>query len=248
MFTSFGRRGSPEQAPGRDLSEEVRQLLPYRFEAVGEALAAAADTGPPCAVAGRDVARDGAALGEALHGLRVTFELVLGTEPDFASLEVLSVAWSEATLEFLHGLSCEDPLTGMASRPHLTARLDDLYRAAALSGEPVARSHCLVVLELRGPGRPSTSAGDVELTRALHLVQLTEAARAVFPGEETIARLSADRAAIVVRRTPQLGHSVAALREVVDGLDLGTTAVRVWVEGLPQTAGSAVCLVDELAR
>jgi hypothetical protein len=104
IFTSFGRRRSAPlgEAPEQELPDEVRLALPPRFEAVGEALVAAADTRPACAVVGRDVARDGAALGEALDGLRTTFDLVMGVEPDFASVEALSVAWSEATLEFLH--------------------------------------------------------------------------------------------------------------------------------------------------
>ena len=78
IFTSFSRRRSPTvpQAPERDLPEATRQALPMRFEAVGEALASDANPVPACTVVGRDVARDGAALGEALDGLRTNFALV----------------------------------------------------------------------------------------------------------------------------------------------------------------------------
>jgi hypothetical protein len=72
--------------------------------------------------------------------------------------------------------------------------------------------------------------------------------RAVFSGGETIARLSADRAVAVVRRVPQLGASVAMLRELVGDLDLGVTDVRVWIEGLPTTPESGTRLLDELSR
>ena len=176
IFTSFGRRRSVAvgEFPEQELPEEVREALPPRFEAVGEALVAAADTRPACAVVGRDVARDGAALGEALDGLRTTFDLVMGVEPDFASVEALSVAWSEATLEFLHDLSCEDPLTGMASFAHLRTRLDELYREADQTGESISTTHALVVVEMAAVDLRRRA--EHQFTRALHLVQVFDPA------------------------------------------------------------------------
>jgi GGDEF domain-containing protein len=248
IFTSFGRRGpgSAGEAPGRELSEELRQSLPPRFEAVGEALVSGADTRPVSAEAGREVARDGAGLGEALEALRTTFDVILGAEPDFASVEALSVAWSEATLEFLHEVSCEDPLTGMASVPHLRTRVGELYREADHFGEQVAGSHALVVVEMTRPGL-GRRVGH-QLTRALQLAQVSAMMRAVFAGGETIARLSADRAVVVVRRTPGLGDSVAMLRGLLGDLDLDATEVRVWIEGLPPRVRSVPLLLDELSR
>lgn len=248
IFTPFGRR-RPESAteePGRDLPEEVRQALPARFEAVGEALATAADSRPACAVVGRDVARDGAALGEALDGLRTTFRQVLGIDPDFASVEALSVAWSEATLEFLHALSCEDPLTGLASLAHLRARLDEIYREADQGGDDVPRTHALVVVDLAPGGQPR--AAENRFARALQMVQVSEAVRALFPGGETIARLGTGRVAVVVRRYPRLGSSVGMLRDLLSGLEPGSAEVRLWIEGLPQSVGAARTLLDELTR
>ncbi len=227
VFTSFGRRRSAPavETPTGELADDVRQALPPRFEAVAEALVSATDARPACAVVGRDVARDGAALGEALAGLRTTFDLVRGAEPDYACAEALSVAWSEATLEFLHDLSCEDPLTGMASLAHLRTRLGELYRETELTGSHVPGQHALVVVDMVGsqPGRRA----EHRFTRALQLVQVSEAIRAVFAGGETIARLSADRAAVVVRRRPELGASVAMLRELLGDLDLGDGGLRV---------------------
>src|SRR5262245_37308359 len=134
MFSALTFRRSATPAPPaseRDLPEAVRQALPRRFEAVGEALLGgeapehrSVDVIAACSVLGRDVARDGAALGEALSGLRTTYSLVLGRAPDFEAAEALSVAWSDATLEYLHDLSCEDPLTGLASLAHVRTRLD----------------------------------------------------------------------------------------------------------------------------
>ncbi len=246
MFTAFGRRrpGSGE-TPGQELPDDVRQALPPRFEAVGEALVSARDTRPACAVVGRDVARDGAGLGEALHGLRTTFDLVLGMEPDFVSVESLSVAWGEATLEFLHDLSCEDPLTGMASVAHLRTRIGEMYREADQTGEPVCETHALVVVQMASA---DVERGVDRFTRALQLVQVAQMMRAVFAGGETLARLGADRAVVVVRRLPQLGASVTMLRDLLADLGLGGTDLRVWIEGLPAAADSAPRLLDELCR
>jgi hypothetical protein len=247
MFLAFGRRRSGSgEAPGRELPEEVRRSLPPRFEAVGEALVASGDAASACAVVGRDVARDGAALGEALDGLRTTYDLVLGTGPDVAVVEAISLAWSEATLEFLHDLSCEDPLTGMASMAHLRSRLHELYRDAEQSGEPLARTHALVVVDLAtvDPGRDT----DHRFTTALRLVQVAEMMRAVFAGGETIARVRPDRAVAVVGRSTLLGASVAMLRGLLGDLDLRGTDVRVWIEGLPVHPDSGGRLLDELAR
>ena len=229
-----------------ELPEDVRRALPSRFEAVAEALVSGADVGAACTVVGRDVARDGAALGEALSGLRATYHLVRGATPAFDAAEALSVAWSEATLEYLHDLSCEDPLTGLASLAHVRTRLDEIYRESELTDLGVARSHALVVVELRF-GAAMVLPGH-QFTRALRLVQVTEALRSVFSGGQTLGRLGLDRAVAVVQRTEDLGVSVGLLRDFLADLDLGSADVRVWIEGLPGTAGSATRLLGELAR
>ena len=239
------RRPASAEAQGPDLPEKVRQQLPMRFEAVGEALVSDADVVAACAVVGRDVARDGAHLGEALSGLRTTYHLVRRTPPEFEATEAMSVAWSEATLEYLHALSCEDPLTGLASLAHVRTRLDEIFREAELTDVPVSRSHALVVVELRlrGPQAPGH-----QFTRALRLVQVTEAMRAVYSGGQTLGRLGLNRAVALVPRTVDLGTSVASLREFIDDLELGGTDVRIWIEGLPAASDSATRLLDELAR
>lgn len=260
LFTAFGRRrpapGGDPQGPShgatgvgtgeRELPEKVRQQLPVRFEAVGEALVSARDTRPACSVVGRDAAQDGAALGEALDGLRATFDLVLGVEPDFASVQALSLAWSEATLAFLHQLSCEDPLTGLASLAHVRTRLDEIYREMEHLGQRAGATHALVVVDMWLP--PVTGGAGHRFTRALQVVRVTEAVRMVFAGGETVGRVGADRTVVVVRRTPELGDLVATLRELLRDLDLGDTVARVWIEGLPGDSAVAALLLDDLAR
>ena len=245
---TFRRTPSPVvPAPGTDLPEDIRLALPMRFEAIAEALwldaVSAADVIGACTVVGRDVARDGAALGEALSGLRATYHLVLGSPPAFEATEALSVAWSEATLQYLHDLSCEDPLASLA---HALTRLDDINREADLTDVGLPRSHALVIVELsfRGP----TSVPGHHFTRAMRLVQVAEALRAVYSGGQTLGRLGLDRAVAVVPRTTDLGMTVALLRDFLSDLDLGTTDVRVWIEGLPVSGDSATRLLDDLAR
>ena len=248
FLSSTFRRTPLQDAPVDvpDLSEDVRLALPMRFEAVGEALLSQRDVIAACTVVGRDVARDGAALGEALSGLRTTYRLVLGTSPAFEAAEALSVAWSDATLEYLHDLSCEDPLTGLASLAHVRTRLDEIYRESEMTDVLVPGSHALVIVELcfRGP----TGVPGHHFTRALRLVQGTEAMRAVYSGGQTLGRLGLDRAVAVVPRTVDLGTSVALLRDYLGDLDLGDADVRVWIEGLPRSADSATRLLDDLAR
>lgn len=247
-FAVFARRKSEavQQTPGGDLPEAVRQLLPLRFEAVGEALVSAGDVVGACSVVGGDVARDGAGLGEALSGLRTTYRLVLGGDPDFDAVEALSTAWSDATLEYLHDLSCEDPLTGLTSLAHVRTRLAEVYREDELTDVGVPHSHALVVVALRSRGREAVR--EHHFTRALRLCQVAEAIRAVFAGGQTIGRLGQSKAVALVNRSPDLGTSVATLVDYLDDLGLGRDDVRVWIEGLPASADSATRLLDELAR
>jgi len=248
LFTAFARRRTTPKhlASERRLPEALRQRLPRRFEAVGEALAARRDALAACAVVGRDVARDGADLGEALDGLRATYLLLGAGAPDFTATRELAVAWSETTLEYLHQLSCEDPLTGLASLAHVRTRLAELYRSAEQTDVCVQGSHALVVVELRFLS--AATPGEHQFTRALRLVRVAEALRAVYSGGETIGRVGTDKAVVVVPRSADLGTSVALLRDFLDDLEVGAAETRVWIEGLPASGDSAARLLDDLAR
>lgn len=249
-LTSFTRRRVVIAGqPGRELTEAERAQLPPGFEAVGEALVSGAAPEAACAVVGRSMARDGASLGEALSGLRTTYAALGDAAPDFCATEALSVAWSEATLEFLHDLSCEDPLTGLASLAHLRTRLAELYREAGREGLPVQQAYALVVVDIArsGPRNRSTDDGfAAPFSRALTLAAVADAARTVFSGGETVGRVAADRAVVLARRTPELAESVAILRATC--ADFALEGVRTWVEGLPADPDLAVRLLSELAR
>ena len=123
IFATLVRRGAQAEATANAVPAGGvwGTGVPAHFEAVGERLASGHDASSACAVVGRKTARDGADLGEALDGLRATYALVKGGEPDFRALRALCVAWSEETLGYLHQLSCENPLTGLASLAHVRA-------------------------------------------------------------------------------------------------------------------------------
>jgi len=246
FFATLTRKnptGGPEA--GWELPERVRVSLPRRFEAVGEALASGSGSLDACDVAGRVLAQDGASLEEVLAGLCSTTRAVSGTDPSYADIRAISVAWSESTLAYLHQLSCEDPLTGLASLGHVRCRLSELYRGQFRYDTRLQDTHALVVADLPHD-RPGHEHGDGDsFSRAMRLVRLGEAARTVFSGAESIGRMGTNRIVVVVERDAQLGRRVAIMRKMLGMADYPT---RVWIEGLPGTDAGAANLLDELAR
>jgi hypothetical protein len=223
------RRPTSVPEAWEELPEEVAAMLPPRLLAVGEAQTSGTPALAACREAGRRLADDGASLEEALEGLHLTSVLVAGREPEYAELVALSVAWSEATLGYLHRLSCADPMTGLATQAHLRGRLTELYRAAG-----VRRSHALVVVE---------SAATGPLGHPLDLARLGATVRTVFAGGETVAGVGARRVVALVTRDDALARRVALLRTLLE-----RTTARTWIEGLPGTDLAAAALLEELAR
>ncbi|WGL51309.1 hypothetical protein P5P86_15245 [Nocardioides sp. BP30] len=227
---------------GAELTEEMRALLAPHFEAVGEALAAGISSVDACWVVGRTLAELGSSLGEGLEGLRATTQLVARRDPLFEESQALSLTWSDATLSYLHGLSCADPLTGLSTHAHLRERIAELYRDAVLSerdthgsaGPDVSNGHALVVADAGGALDPISAAHRLSL--------LGQVARSVFAGE-TIAQVGHGKVVVLAPRREALPGRVALLRRMVSA-----QAQRVWVEGLPSTDAAAVSLLDELAR
>ena len=262
IFATLVRRGAQVEvtADAVPTGGVLGTGVPARFEAVGERLAAGHDASSACAWVGREMARDGADLGEALDGLRATYAHVKGGEPDFRALRALCVAWSEETLGYLHQLSCENPLTGLASLAHVRARLSEIYRAAEQGGRSTNTSHALVVVDLpllaRGPslegGGPGAQGRENAWTAgfesALWLAQLADYARLVFPGGESIGQAGPRRLVVVAERGEMLAARVGLLRGLVEDLDPEGKRARVWIEGLPPSDDGVALLLDEIAR
>jgi hypothetical protein len=213
------------------------------FAGFGEALMSGGDGTVACAVVGRRLARQGVDLGEALEGLRSTSARVTGGEPSYAAVQALGTAWGDEVLGYLHGVSCEDPMTGLASPAHLRARLGEVYGLPRSGVEGVrAPRHALVVV-----GLESKVWGD-SFDKSWQLVRDAEQVRRVFPGE-CVCRIRDTRLVVLARRTPDLGCRVADLRELLEGSARhGDGGPRLWIEGLPPTEEAAARLVDELSR
>jgi hypothetical protein len=244
IFAMGTRRPTDRPEARVELPGAQRQGVPPHFEAVGEALASGSGSKDACAVAGGDLARDGVSLEEVLDGLAVTARLVRGRDPDLAETRAVAIAWADAMLSYVHQLSCEDPLTGLASLAHVRGRLADLYRGEVHEQVPARESHALVVLEApQHRGRDEGWWMD-ELGHGLQLGRLGATARTVFSGSETIGRVGRTRVAVIARRDG-LGPRLALLREL---LAEAGPSVRVWIEGLPGSDAAAAQLLDELAR
>jgi hypothetical protein len=254
IFATLVRRGAQAEvtADAVPAGDVLRLRPPARFEAVGERLAAGYDASSACAVVGREIARDGADLGEALDGLRATYARVQGGEPEFRAVRALCLAWSEETLGYLHQLSCEDPLTGLASLAHVRARLSEVYRGAEEGGRSTNTSHALVVVDLPLLARQLSAEGGGSVAAgfesALWLARLADTARMVFPGGETIAQAGPSRLVVVTERGDLLARRVGLLRGLVEDLGPRGERARVWIEGLPPSDDGAGLLLDEIAR
>jgi len=220
------------------------------FQAVVEALQDETDVVPASTEIGRRLADDGVPLPEALDGLHAAYNAVHGIEPAFDAVRALSQSWSESSLTYLHSLSCEDPLTGLASLAHLRSRLNETYRESELVGTPVSNTHALVVVEA------PPQLGGTNVDRELRLVDIAECLRIVYCGGEVLARIGLTRGAALVARTDSLPEQVETVRALItawrredDDPDLDDYPVpRVWIEGLPPSVEWAGRLLDELAR
>jgi hypothetical protein len=215
------------------------------YLAIAEALRDGADVVPASDEVGRKLAADGVSLLEALDGLSALYRSIAGGEPAFDAVRALSSSWAEASLVYLHSLSCEDPLTGLSSLSHLRSRLSELYREAEFRGTSVPQTHALVVVEPLNP--PGTSPFD----RELRLVDVAECLRIVFYGGDVLGRVGSHRAAALVGREPNLPEQVETVRALITQWRLDTDVpqlARIWIEGLPNTDAMSGRVLDELAR
>jgi hypothetical protein len=215
------------------------------YLAIAEALRDGADVVPASDEVGRQLAADGVSLLEALDGLSALYRSIAGGEPAFAAVRALSSSWAEASLIYLHSLSCEDPLTGLSSLAHLRSRLGELYREAEFRGTSVPQTHALVVVE------PVNPAGTTPFDRELRLVDVAECLRIVFCGGDVLGRVGSRKAAALVGREPNLPEQVETVRALITQWRLDTDVpqlARIWIEGLPSTDAMAERVLDELAR
>lgn len=242
------RHAATDSPAASTLTQDYADAVAPGFTAVAEALAHQESPLEACAVAGQDLARDGASLEEAMDGLRQTWRAVRGCDPEYDATGELLRSWSETTLAFVHQISCEDPLTGLSTLAHLRGTITALFRGGAHGEARPQDAYALVVVDLPKDRHGAHRRAPDVLTRGLRVARLGESVRTVFPGSEVIGRISSNRVAVLARREPKLGVRVRLLRRLVDGLELEGQPCRIWIEGIPVTDSGVGLLLDELAR
>lgn len=224
--------------------------IPRGFEALADALLLGGDVQGVCHEIGRWSAAEGLSLDEVFGGIARTTRIVGCGEPTFEAARSAALRWSEDSLRFQHGISCDDPLTGLSSIPHLRAQLAAAYRAAERAGVLVTSTHALVVVDL---DEKSGDAG--QFGPSLRLLELADVMRQVYSGDEVLAGLSARRIAALVHRDERFGEQAAVLTTLIEEWCAYRAAStghqirpRVWVEGLPRGNDAAALVLDELLR
>jgi hypothetical protein len=238
-LTAWGGRFASSN-PGAGEAPRSVGTYPFRLAAVAEAAARGEEAVVACSVVGRVLAREGVDLGEALDELRTTTGQAAGRDPSFAEIRALGSAWAEETTSYVHQLSCEDPLNGLASAAHLRARLAEVYRGAVVTGVDPAQAFGIAVVEV-----PTKADDPFEL--ALWMVRVVDVIRMTFPGEEAVVQLGATRVGILVARDGSIGVRLAGMRLDLEELT-GAGGVTVWIEGLPSGVDAAAAVLDELLR
>lgn len=217
-----------------------------RADSVRDSVAAAARLG-------RARAQAGVGMPEALDDLYALYQLLPGGRPHADVLRSLAEAWAEVALRSCLAITCEDPLSGLASAAYLRTRLAEVYREAERAGRTASETHTLLVVRCDpGPAERADAQPDGDGSQArwdwmLHRLTLGDALRAVFSGGETFAALSRGVTLGLVARDEALPRMLRGLthqlRQVV-----AAEPVRVWVEGLPPGLPDAYELLVDLRR
>lgn len=179
-----------------------------------------------------EVGASAAARGVPLHEVLDRVErahAAAEVDPSFDVLRSVVEAWAERAALAHVDMSCENPVTSWAGVPHLRCRLSDVYRRAERDGVRGCDRYVLVVVEL------GTVPAGHELEASLRALDVAEALRLVFTGDETLAQLSPRRFAVLVERSRADALTVHTAAAVVrrDVPNDGGVPPRLWVEELP---------------
>lgn len=178
-----------------------------------------------------EVGASAAQLGVPLHEVLDHVERAYAPEaPQVAAMRAASVSWAETALVHRADISCEDPLTSLATVPYVRSRLAEIYRGAERAGRRVTDTSALVVVELP---RPASGNG---LELALLALEVAEVLRTVFTGDETVAQLSVCRFAALVSRERTDDATLDLVGLLLDRALVDHGQSRLWVERLPASA------------
>src|SRR5699024_10720616 len=93
---------------------------------LAEAFSAGSDPGPVAVEVGSRAAAQTVPWTELLAETEAAFAAIRTVTP-YRVVRALSIAWVENSLQFAHEVSCEDPLTRLATLAHMRSRLDEVY-------------------------------------------------------------------------------------------------------------------------
>lgn len=207
-------------------------------DAAVEALLSDLPTPAPMARLGQVRAELGCTIEESMDDLAALYAAAGADGPPLPAVRALAGGWAESGLREVGAASCFDPVTGLASRAHLEARLCELYRDRR-PGHPAERL-CLVVVDVDAP---TALAGLPSLHRT------SEALRRTFTQGCILARIGQGRFAAVAPIGPALPCSLEALESLLADTDEhDTTVAAVWVESLPRTYRLVHGLLEDLSR
>lgn len=190
-----------------------------------------------------EVGASGARLGVPLAEVLDLVERAYAPEtPDVAAVRAAAVGWSEITLLHHTDISCENPLTSLATIQHLRTRLAEIYRGAEQQGLRVGDAHALVVVEL-----PRSSLNH-ELELALRALDVADVLRVVFAGAETFVQLTSRRFAVLVIGENADDLTMRLLALLLDRMVTDHGQPRLWIERLPSTADGIAQVLASLSE
>jgi len=221
-------------------------LLPEEFLPVVRALNDGDGEVQVVAAVASDYARAGECLSHLLDDLHATYRALGRARPRPSLVRSASEAWAESMLSRLGDISCEDPLTGLATANHVRLRLAELYRSSRGSaGETYRLLEVLVSCSSLGGRSPGLEGA---FQPELQLAVVGHAIRTVLPRTDTIASLGRHAVLAIARDSDCVDSSVQELaRRAQDHLSSGYSA-SVRVKPLPGSLSEAKGLIDQLSR
>jgi hypothetical protein len=195
-----------------------------------------------CENLGRQRAATGVFLDEARADVLIAAQVAgLSSAATAMLVDGLTIGWVDRTLDSFFTSTCVDPVTELASLPYLTARLGEVYAAAAARGVDVADEQAFVVVQI-------LMAADL-LDTEMQMLLVQRALRAAFASGETLARIGPQCAvALVSRSEPSLSYALGRLRA---GFETGRAndrlrRSRIWLERLPRDRDGLPALIRQL--
>lgn len=189
-----------------------------------------------------------------LDDLDTTYRALGWERPSRELVRAAVEAWADELSGRFDSISCQDPLTGLATIHHLRTRLADLYGSGMVVRPAGSRTFpwlLLVTLPVELPARKrrGCEAAIHPVERALHLAVIGHVMRGVVAGIDTLAAVGAHTAVAIVYDA-DMDRGVAHLIEVLQSRpDTGwSTEADVRVLALPSTIGEARRLIDRLRR